>query len=68
MPKKSRRSDAAVKRWQKGQKSRKTSQSQSNHPLRLKQWDNEAMMRAMEAVRTGKMGINQAARANAQLT
>lgn len=60
MPGKRRRSGAAIKGW----KSRKVSQSPpaGNRPTKLKTWSNSAMISAIDAVKSGKMTANKAAR------
>ena len=58
MPARKKRSESALKRWQKN----KSKFPLSNRPDKLRQWDNESIVCAMEAVRSGRMGVNQAAR------
>ena len=70
MPKRGQGSQAA-RRWAKWQKvdhslrDRRKDVVHDRHPSvrkKLKQWDNESMIRAIESVKGGVMGINQAAR------
>ena len=60
MPARSKRSESARKRW--GRNKRGSPTLRPNRPARLRQWSDEAMMQALEAVRSGRMGTNQAAR------
>ena len=64
MPRKRKRSDASSKGWEtrRGRISSPTATTSSNRPKRLRQWENESMIKAMEAVTSGKMGANKAAR------
>ena len=64
MPRKRKRSDASSKGWEtrRGRISSPTATTSCNRPKRLRQWENESMIKAMEAVTSGKMGANKAAR------
>ena len=60
MPARKKRAESALKHWKKGKEN--ASPKSTNRPAKLKQWDNDSMVHAMEAVRSGKMGQNQAAK------
>ena len=57
-----KRSESALKRWAKDKKN--CSPKSTNRPAKRKQWSDESMLQAIEAVRSGMMGTNQAARAH----
>lgn len=67
MPGKRKRAEASSKGW-KSRKKRRSSSSDSspptpsNRPKKFRMWSNESMEHAMEAVKSGKMGQNRAAR------
>ena len=63
MPARTKRSGSAKKRWQQAS-SERVPLVRSNRPAKLKQWNNSSMLQAMEAVRLGTMGVNEAARAH----
>jgi transposase-like protein len=54
-----KRADAAWKGWSKRQK---VDQQPTNRPKKFRKWNNESMLEAIEAVRSGTMGANRAAR------
>ena len=58
MPKR-KQADAAWKSWYKW---RKVDQLPTNRPKALRKWSNELMLKAIEAIRSGAMGANRAAR------
>ena len=58
MPARNKKAEAASKSWAK----RKTRVSPSNRPKKLKNWSDESMLQAMNAVREGTMGANAAAK------
>ena len=58
MPKR-KRADAARKGWC---KRKKVDQPPTNKPKSLRKWSNESMLKAIEAVHSGAMGANKAAR------
>ena len=62
MPGRTKRSQSATKAW--GSRKKNDSSPRSNRPSKLKQWNDEDMLLAIEAVRSGKMGTNEAARAH----
>ena len=51
-----RRSHSAV-----ATKAQKSQKLQSHHPTKLKQWKDEQMRKAMDAVMNGELGVNRAA-------
>ena len=57
MPKKRKRAEAAQKGWNKRRKV-----DPSNRPKKFKQWPEESMVNALDEVREGRQGLNQAAR------
>ena len=60
--KKKKRMEAARKGWETREGRRSASESPpSTRPKKLKQWSNESMVKAMEAVRSEGMRINKAA-------
>ena len=58
MPARSKKAQATTKVWQ----NRKAKLSPSNRPRKLRMWNDESMKKAIESVRAGGVGINQAAR------
>ena len=62
MPARKKRSESALKRWAKDKKN--CSPKSTNRPAKRKQWSDESMLQEIEAVRSGMMGTNQAARAH----
>ena len=62
MPARKKRSESALKRWAKDKQN--CSPKSTNRPAKRKQWSDESMLQAIEAVRLGMMGTNQAARAH----
>ena len=62
MPARKKRSESALKRWAKDKQN--CSPKSTNRPAKRKQWSDESMLQAIEAVRSGMMGTNQAARAH----
>ena len=62
MPASKKRSESALSRW--GTSMQTSLDSRSNRPAKYRKWDDEAMIQAIEAVKSGKMSINQAARAH----
>ena len=56
---KRKRADAARKGWC---IRRKVDQLPTNRPKTLRKWNNESMLKAIEAVQSGGMGANRAAR------
>ena len=61
MPGKRKRAKAATDGWKKRRLS--NSRSPLNRPKTLRNWSDDSIMQAIEAVRSGEMGANQAARA-----
>ena len=62
MPASKKRSESALKKW--GKSMQTSVASRSNRPAKYRKWDDEAMIQAIEAVKSGKMSTNQAARAH----
>ena len=61
MPGKRKRAKAATNGWKRRRLS--NSRSPPNRPKTLRNWSDESMRQAIEAVRSGEMGANRAARA-----